>query len=99
LERAGVLSRQELDDLRSIRHSGKGYIASLEARERQSTGIPSLKVRFNQVFGYFIEVTNSNLSLVPAHYVRKQTLVNCERFVTAELQQYEKSSGPAHCRT
>jgi DNA mismatch repair protein MutS len=81
---------QELDDLRSIRHSGKGYIASLEARERQNTGIPSLKVKFNQVFGYFIEVTNSNLSLVPAHYLRKQTLVNCERFVTAELQQYEE---------
>jgi DNA mismatch repair protein MutS len=81
---------QELDDLRSIRHSGKGYIASLEARERQNTGISSLKVKFNQVFGYFIEVTNSNLSMVPAHYIRKQTLVNCERFVTAELQKYEE---------
>jgi DNA mismatch repair protein MutS len=81
---------QELDELRSIRHSGKGYIASMEARERQNTGIPSLKVKFNQVFGYFIEVTNSNLSLVPGHYIRKQTLVNCERFVTAELQQYEE---------
>jgi DNA mismatch repair protein MutS len=81
---------QELDELRSIRHSGKGYIASLEARERQSTGITSLKVRFNQVFGYFIEVTKSNLSLVPPHYIRKQTLVNCERFVTEELQQYEE---------
>jgi DNA mismatch repair protein MutS len=80
----------ELDDLRSIRHSGKGYIASLETRERQKTGIPSLKVKFNQVFGYFIEVTKSNLSLVPAHYTRKQTLVNCERFVTEELQQYEE---------
>jgi len=81
---------QELDELRSIRHSGKGYIASLEARERQKTRIPSLKVKFNQVFGYFIEVTNSNLPLVPAHYIRKQTLVNCERFVTEELQQYEE---------
>ncbi len=81
---------QELDDLRSIRHSGKGYIASLEARERQKTGIQSLKVKFNQVFGYFIEVTNPNLSLVPSHYIRKQTLVNCERFVTEELQQYEE---------
>jgi DNA mismatch repair protein MutS len=80
----------ELDELRSIRHSGKGYIASLETRERQKTGISSLKVKFNQVFGYFIEVTNSNLSLVPAHYIRKQTLVNCERFVTEELQQYEE---------
>jgi DNA mismatch repair protein MutS len=81
---------QELDELRAIRHSGKGFIASLESRERQKTGISSLKVKFNQVFGYFIEVTNSNLHLVPAHYVRKQTLVNCERFVTEELQQYEE---------
>jgi DNA mismatch repair protein MutS len=81
---------QELDDLRSIRHSGKGYIASLESRERQKTGIPSLKVKFNQVFGYFIEITNSNLALVPSNYVRKQTLVNCERFVTEELQTYEE---------
>jgi DNA mismatch repair protein MutS len=81
---------QELDDLREIRHSGKGYIASLETRERQSSGISSLKVKFNQVFGYFIEVTNSNLPLVPSHYLRKQTLVNCERFVTEELQKYEE---------
>jgi len=81
---------QELDELRSIRHSGKGYIASLEARERQKTGISSLKVKFNQVFGYFIEITNSNLPLVPPQYIRKQTLVNCERFVTEELQQYEE---------
>ena len=80
----------ELDDLRLIRHSGKGYIASLEARERQRTGIQSLKVRFNQVFGYFIEITNPNLPMVPADYIRKQTLVNCERFVTGELQGYEE---------
>jgi DNA mismatch repair protein MutS len=81
---------QELDELRAIRHSGKGYIASLETRERQKSGIPSLKVKFNQVFGYFIEVTKSNLALVPSHYLRKQTLVNCERFVTEELQAYEE---------
>jgi DNA mismatch repair protein MutS len=80
----------ELDELRLIRHSGKGYIASLEARERQRTGIQSLKVRFNQVFGYFIEVTKPNLPLVPADYMRKQTLVNSERFVTEELQGYEE---------
>ena len=80
----------ELDELRSIRHSGKGYIASLEARERQQTGISSLKVKFNQVFGYFIEVTKSNLASIPPHYHRKQTLVNCERFVTEELQAYEE---------
>ncbi|NWG12202.1 MAG: DNA mismatch repair protein MutS [Acidobacteria bacterium] len=80
----------ELDELRLIRHSGKGYIASLEARERQRTGIQSLKVRFNQVFGYFIEVTKPNLHLVPGDYIRRQTLVNCERFVTEELQRYEE---------
>ena len=80
----------ELDELRSIRHSGKGYIASLEARERQGTGISSLKVKFNQVFGYFIEVTKANLHLVPPHYIRRQTLVNCERFITEELQAYEE---------
>lgn len=80
----------ELDELRSIRQMGKGYIASLEAAERQKTGISSLKVKFNQVFGYFIEVTKSNLSLVPSNYIRKQTLVNCERFVTEELQQFEE---------
>jgi DNA mismatch repair protein MutS len=80
----------ELDELRSIRHSGKDYIASLEARERQQTGISSLKVKFNQVFGYFIEITKSNLALVPSYYLRKQTLVNCERFVTEELQTYEE---------
>ncbi len=81
---------QELDELREIRHSGKGFIAALEARERQRTNISSLKVKFNQVFGYFIEVTKSNLQLVPSDYRRKQTLVNCERFVTEELQQYEE---------
>ena len=80
----------ELDELRSIRHSGKDYIASLETRERQRTGINSLKVRFNQVFGYFIEITKPNLPQVPAGYMRKQTLVNCERFVTEELQTYEE---------
>jgi DNA mismatch repair protein MutS len=81
---------QELDELRAIRHSGKGFIASLEAQERKKTGISSLKVKFNQVFGYFIEVTNANQHLVPSNYIRKQTLVNCERFVTEELQQYEE---------
>jgi DNA mismatch repair protein MutS len=80
----------ELDELRDIRHSGKQYITSLEAKERETTGIQSLKVKFNNVFGYFIEVTKSNLPLVPGHYMRKQTLVNCERFVTEELQEYEE---------
>lgn len=81
---------QELDELRNIRHSGKEYIASLETRERKRTGIQSLKVKFNQVFGYFIEITNSNLAAVPPDYQRKQTLVNCERFVMEELQKYEE---------
>ena len=80
----------ELDELRDIRHSGKRYIASLEARERAETGIASLKVKFNQVFGYFIEVTNANLALAPKHYIRRQTLANCERFVTEELRSYEE---------
>jgi len=80
----------ELDELRTIRHSGKAYLASLEARERLRTGIQSLKVKFNQVFGYFIEVTKPNLPQVPADYIRKQTLVNSERFVTGELQTYEE---------
>ena len=81
---------KELDELRDIRHSGKGYIASLEKREREKTGIQNLKIKFNNVFGYFIEVTKSNLSLIPEHYMRKQTLVNSERFVTEELREYEE---------
>jgi len=80
----------ELDELRDIRRSGKGFIASLESREREKTGIQSLKIKFNNVFGYFIEVTKANLSLVPENYIRKQTLVNCERFVTEELREYEE---------
>ncbi len=79
-----------LDELRGIRSSGKEYLVSLEARERRRTGINSLKVKYNQVFGYFIEVTKPNLPQVPADYVRKQTLVSCERFVTEELQIYEE---------
>jgi DNA mismatch repair protein MutS len=80
----------ELDELRGVRSSGKEYLVALEARERRRTGINSLKVKFNQVFGYFIEVTKPNLPLIPPDYVRKQTLVSCERFVTEELQIYEE---------
>ncbi len=79
----------ELDELRSIRGDGKDHISAIESRERESTGIASLKVRFNKVFGYYIEVSRSNLGLVPAHYDRKQTIANGERFVTAELKEYE----------
>jgi DNA mismatch repair protein MutS len=80
---------QELDALREIGREGKGWILQLEAEERKKTGISSLKVRYNQVFGYYIEVTKSNLHLVPGHYVRKQTLVNAERFITPELKEFE----------
>ena len=79
----------ELDDLRSIGSSGRASIAAIEERERKRTGIGSLKVRFNSVFGYYIEITKSNLAAVPADYERKQTLVNAERFTTLELKDYE----------
>src|SRR6202012_6007008 len=69
--------------------SGRASIAAIEDRERRRTGIGSLKVRFNSVFGYYIEITKSNLASVPADYERKQTLVNAERFTTPELKDYE----------
>jgi DNA mismatch repair protein MutS len=80
----------ELDELRDLSQNGKQYIAQIEARERQRTGIGSLKVRFNNVFGYYIEITRSNLHLAPADYERKQTLANAERFTTPELKDYER---------
>ena len=80
----------DLDRLRSVRRDGKGFLASLEARERQRTGIASLKVRYNRVFGYYLEVSKTNLSLVPGDYQRKQTLVGAERFITPELKTYEE---------
>ncbi len=79
----------ELDELRDIQTNAKQYIASIEARERTRTTIQSLKVRFNNVFGYYIEVSKPNLPLVPADYERKQTLVNAERFTTPELKDLE----------
>lgn len=79
----------ELDELRSISQQGKDFIAQLEHKERQRTGIPNLKIGYNQVFGYYIEVTKANLPLVPPDYIRKQTLVGAERFVTPELKEYE----------
>ncbi len=86
--RAGV--HAELDELRALSHDAKGVIARIEARERERTGIGSLKVRFNGVFGYFIEISKANLRLAPADYERKQTLVNAERFTTAELKELER---------
>jgi len=80
---------EELDELRKISRSGKTFISQLEDKERKRTGISSLKVRYNKVFGYYIDVTKPNLSLVPSDYVRKQTLVNSERFITPELKEYE----------
>jgi len=80
---------RELDELRAISREGKGWIVRLEAEERKKTGISSLKIRYNQVFGYSIEVTKSNLHHVPERYVRKQTLVNGERFITSELKEFE----------
>ena len=80
----------ELDELRSLGDSGRQSIAAIEERERTRTGISSLKVRFNSVFGYYLEITKSNLKNVPTDYERKQTLVNAERFTTPELKDYER---------
>jgi DNA mismatch repair protein MutS len=80
----------ELDELRELLKNGRQIIASMEERERKRTGIASLKIRYNQVFGYYMEVSKPNLSLVPADYERKQTLVNAERFTTSELKDHER---------
>jgi DNA mismatch repair protein MutS len=79
----------ELDELIALSREGKDWIARLEAEERARTGINSLKVRYNKVFGYYLEVSRANLHLVPPDYLRKQTLVNAERFITADLKEYE----------
>lgn len=79
----------ELDDLRAISYSGKDYLEQLQERESERTGIPSLKVHFNNVFGYYIEVRNTHKDKVPEEWVRKQTLVNAERYITEELKEYE----------
>ncbi|NLU50002.1 MAG: DNA mismatch repair protein MutS [Syntrophomonadaceae bacterium] len=79
----------EVDELRKLAFAGKEWLLEFEKREKEQTGIKSLKVGFNKVFGYYIEVTRANLDLVPPHYVRKQTLVNAERFITDELKNYE----------
>jgi len=88
LIRAGYSA--ELDRLRSLSLSGKDWIAKLQASERERTGIGSLKVGYNKVFGYYIEVTNPNLAKVPQQYIRKQTLANAERYITPELKEYEE---------
>ncbi len=81
----------EVDRLRQAGTEGKNWLADLEARERESTGIKNLRVRYNRVFGYYIEVTNSYKDLVPEHYIRKQTLANAERFYTPELKELEET--------
>src|SRR5207237_7134952 len=94
LARAAAVIRDgadtELDDLRTISRSGKQVIAELEDRERARTGISSLKVRYNRVFGYYIEISKSNLGAVPADYHRKQTIAGGERFITPALKEYEE---------
>lgn len=80
----------ELDELRDLRASGKTYLESLQERERSRTGISSLKVGFNNVFGYYIEITNANRDRTPSDYIRKQTLANAERYITPELKEYEE---------
>ncbi|MBI1805267.1 MAG: DNA mismatch repair protein MutS [Ignavibacteriae bacterium] len=89
----GVIKKgfsKELDELRDIALNGKSWIANLQKTERESTGIASLKVGFNNVFGYYIEITNTHKDKVPDRYIRKQTLANAERFLTPELKEYEE---------
>ena len=80
---------EEVDNLRKAKTKGKEWLAKLETREKEATGIKNLKVKFNRVFGYYLEVTNSYASLVPSHWIRKQTLANAERYTTAELKELE----------
>lgn len=86
--RAGV--HAELDELRGIKNSGKEYIAGIQQKETVRTGISSLKIGFNNVFGYYLEVTNTHKNKVPAEWIRKQTLSNAERYITEELKEYEQ---------
>ena len=92
--RAGV--DPTLDELRNLSRNSKQYIAQIEQRERQRTGIGSLKVKFNSVFGYYLEISKANLQHAPADYERKQTLVNAERFTTPELKEYETKVLDSH---
>ena len=81
---------EELDELRKLRSGGKEWIAELQSSERERTGIPSLKIGYNRVFGYFLEITKAHGEKVPEFYIRKQTLVNSERYITPELKEYEE---------
>jgi DNA mismatch repair protein MutS len=88
----------ELDELRGLRDGAQDYIARLQTRERERTGIPSLKVGYNKVFGYFLEITRANMERAPADYERKQTLANAERYVTPELKEWESKALDAEDR-
>ncbi|MDQ3192713.1 MAG: DNA mismatch repair protein MutS [Bacteroidota bacterium] len=93
LHKGGVIAsgvNDELDELRKIAYSGKDYLLQIQKREMEKTGISSLKISYNNVFGYFLEVTNSHKNKVPQEWIRKQTLVNAERYITEELKQYEE---------
>jgi DNA mismatch repair protein MutS len=81
---------EELDELRKIAYHGKDYLLQIQQKEQEATGIPSLKVAFNNVFGYYLEVTNTHKNKVPSEWIRKQTLTNAERYITNELKQYEE---------
>ena len=90
----GIVKEGFLDEVDKLRHAqtdGKAWLAELETKEREKTGIKNLKIKFNKVFGYFLEVTNSNKDLVPDYYVRKQTMANAERFFTPELKELENT--------
>ena len=82
---------EEIDTLKSAKTDGKTWLAELEEREKQKTGIKNLRIKFNKVFGYYFEVTNSYKDLVPEYFIRKQTLANCERFITDELKVAENT--------
>lgn len=86
----GVGVDAELDDLRSLSRSGKDYLLGIQKREMEATGISSLKVGYNNVFGYYLEVTNAHKDKVPQEWIRKQTLTNAERYITEELKEYEQ---------
>lgn len=81
---------QELDEYRELASNGKEYLLKIQQREIELTGIPSLKISFNNVFGYYLEVTNTHKHKVPETWIRKQTLANAERFITPELKEYEQ---------
>lgn len=93
LNRGNIIQKgidEELDELRELAYSGKDFLQKIQERESKATGIPSLKIGFNNVFGYYLEVRNTHKDKIPAHWIRKQTLVNAERYITEELKIYEE---------